>query len=161
MKLVYVIGGIASGKSTFIAEELGLQIPLFDLDNYTHWLAKGDEEKQLKCIGQAIDLMSKDVMRHIFGKDGDLIVTGVGNYDVIRKRFEYAKEFGYQTEIVFIDVPLSIQKANLQKRIAKGGRGKFVSEEKLEGTANRARTTFDKFMAEDLDCVDGYLKIGN
>ena len=136
-KAIFMAGGPGSGKSTLL-KQIGAfdeQIPVVNADDYF--------EPMLKAAGLSLDLdhpekeirsqqgklfvqaqnAAKAQTRDLVTKMSDVIIDGTaGSLQNVRKAKERLEDAGYDTAMIFVDVPLEVILARNAERGKMGGR---------------------------------------
>lgn len=150
-----IIGGSASGKN-YVHEKHFKKIPLVDVDAITTKLSGGDFEKARKLVSKAIAQANKDLESYYQkGQSVAQVSTGSGATAVINK-LNKAKEYGFETALVLVDVDTNKAIERNQARASSGKQG-LIPDWKVEKTNNAARETFNSVKS----LVDYSLKIKN
>lgn len=137
-----IIGGSASGKN-YIHNKHFSKIELVDVDEITKELSGGDFEKARKMVSKAIAQANKEIDKKLQdGKSVAQVSTGSGDKAVINK-LNKAKEYGFETALVLIDVDVKKAIQRNQERAQAGKQG-LIPDWKVEKTNNAARETFTK-----------------
>lgn len=136
-----IIGGSASGKN-YIHKKFFSKIDLVDVDAITTKLSGGDFEKARSLVSKAISMASKELEQYYAkGKSVAQVSTGSGAKAVINK-FNKAKEYGFKTALVLVDVDIKKAIQRNQDRAASGKQG-LIPDWKVEKTNNAARETYN------------------
>ena len=136
-KAIFMAGGPGSGKSTLL-KQIGAfddQTPVVNADDYF--------EPMLKAAGLSLDLdhpekeirsqqgklfvqaqnAAKAQTRELVTKMSDVIIDGTaGSLQNVRKAKERLEDAGYDTAMIFVDVPLEVSLARNAERGKMGGR---------------------------------------
>jgi len=140
---IMIVGGVASGKSYFYDKHFS-HIKLIDIDKYTEKAADGDWEEARKQVGPMIKKVESDIRDH-FKTGVSLVNTGSGASTAgVLNKFKWAKEAGYKTAIVFVDVDVKTAQKRNRKR-AKDGDRNLIPAYKVQRTNEDARKNFNTF----------------
>lgn len=117
-KIIGITGGIASGKSTVVAEIQKYGYQVIDADKVVHELQeKGGKLYQtlVEWLGDGIlqengDLDRKKLGQAIFGNKEMMAKSSTLQNDIIRQELAYRRDQLAQTEnVFFMDIPLLIE----------------------------------------------------
>lgn len=136
-----IIGGSASGKN-YIHSKNFSKIDLIDIDKITEKLSGGDFKKARKMVSKAISIANKELEKYFENeKSVAQVSTGSGAKAVINK-FNKAKEYGFKTALVLVDVDVKKAIERNQER-AKSGKQGLIPDWKVEKTNGAARETYN------------------
>ena len=154
---VYVLyGGIGSGKSYHVERNFP-NVKVIDSDNIAMSGHKGD----LKDIPNTVySTAAKEKLKQVANAlqgDQSFIEMGTSaNKEAAIKKINKAKEMGFVTAFIFVDVPLQVSIDRNRSRIESGGRGVPQDlEYKIERTNERARETSNSLKS----LVDYYIEV--
>lgn len=137
-----IIGGSASGKN-YIYQKNFSKIPLIDIDKITTELSGGDFEKARSFVSKAVSIANKDIEKYLEqGKSVAQVSTGSGDKAVINK-FNKAKEYGFKTALILVDVDIDKSIKRNQERANSGKQG-LIPDWKVEKTNAAAKDTYNK-----------------
>jgi len=140
---IMIIGGVASGKS-HVQELYFSGLKLIDIDEYTKRESGGDFELARKLVSKAIKNVEAD-LRKTFKSGQSVVNTGTGaSVNGVINKFKWAKDAGFETAIVFVDVPLKTALKRNNTRAASGERN-LIPDYKVERTNKQARENFKIF----------------
>jgi len=140
--LVLIIGGSASGKN-YIHQQYFSKIDLVDVDAITKKLSGGDFEKARKLVAKATSIANKELESYYEkGKSVAQVTTGSGESGLINK-IKKAKEYGFRTAVILVDVDVNKAIERNKSRAASGEQG-LIPDWKVEKTNMAARETYNK-----------------
>ena len=170
-KAIFMAGGPGSGKTTLL-RSIGALDGDFSVIN-----ADDDFEPMLKAAGLPLDLdhpereirsqqgklfvqaqrLAKEKTRALVGNRKNIIIDGTaGSLQNIRKAKERLEEAGYDTAMIYVDVPLEVSLARNEERGKMGGRKvKPERAEKSWQAVNKNKGAYESLFGSDFIYFDG------
>ena len=137
---IMIIGGVASGKS-YIYEKNFSKIKLVDVDEYVKKLSGGDWEKARKLVSKGVMAAKADLLKS-FKDNKSVVHMGIGgSIKQTTNKFLWAKEKGFKTAIVLVDVSLDKALERNQSRADKGERN-LIPDYKVQRSNTTSRENY-------------------
>ena len=170
-KAIFMAGGPGSGKSTLL-KQIGAfddKIPVVNADDHF--------EPMLKAAGLSLDLdhpereirsqqgklfvqaqnAAKAQTRDLVTKMSDIIIDGTaGSLQNVRKAKERLEDAGYDTAMIYVDVPLEVSLTRNEERGKMGGRK--VKPERVEKSwqaVNKNKEAYNSLFGQHFFYFDG------
>lgn len=159
---VYILygGGIGSGKS-YHAENNFSGVKVVDMDDIAVSMVKpGTPLDQIpkEVYNKALKKKLSEIQNGLNGEESFIEMATSSNLTATQNKLQRAKENGFVTAFIFVDVPLQVSIQRNRERIEKGGRGiKPELEYKVERTNNAAREVANKM--KNYDLVDIFVEV--
>lgn len=152
---VFVMGGSASGKN-YWAEKNIPNLPMIDTDAVVKDITKPTDDPR-KLLSTAIAIVNKNIEKMI-AKGLSFVQTGTGaNYMGLYNRIVKAKEAGFDVILVLVDTDPKVAIQRNAERVAAGGHGETLSDEKIIRTNKYAKENYLKLLKTGL--IDKTMKV--
>lgn len=152
---VFVMGGSASGKNFWTEKNLS-SLPLVDTDEVVKQITKPEDDPR-KHLNKAIASVNKQIDKNL-ASDKSFVQTGTGaNYKGLYNRLKKAKDAGFKTAVILIDADPKVAIERNKKRVAEGGHGATLPDEKIIRTNKFARESYTQLLNSGI--VDFTMKV--
>lgn len=137
---VTIIGGVGSGKNHFYKDYFD-NFRLFDIDEYVEKLSDGNWEESRKYVSAAMHSVESDLKEHFNTGESCVNTCSGAITSGILKKMQWAKDQGYKTVVIFIDVSAETAMSRNIDRVNAGERG-LIPEYKVLRTNEAARNNY-------------------
>lgn len=143
-KKVWVLTGGAPGSGKSYVAKKYISLPIIDMDDYVERLSGGKGKYNQKFGSKARVLARKDVDKN-FATGQSFLKQGVSaGFKAVENQCKQAKEAGFVTVFLYIDISTDQAKANNLKRVKSGERESSVSDYVIDRKWKDSKEVFNQ-----------------